>query len=106
MLLHNNLPKLSDIKWAQFRKSSRKLFYKRELEDSDFMEACILKPKFKIEMPQSASSARGINAKKRHVILKELVPHMPSRKQMFWKNLPISSADDCLEDLVTTSTEI
>ncbi|CAG9823887.1 unnamed protein product [Phaedon cochleariae] len=90
------IPKLGDIKSVQFRKGSRKMFFKQELEDDEFSEASILKPKFKLELPETVRSDRGINTKKKDIIVRDLLPHMPPRKQIFWMNLP--SSDD-LEDL-------
>lgn len=99
----SSFPKLCDIKSVQFRKGSKKLFYKLELEDEIFLEVSMLKPKFKIELPQSLHFDRGINSTKKQTILKELVPHMPPRKQIFWTNLPSS---DEQEDLGKTLAQI
>jgi hypothetical protein len=44
------IPKLGEIKSVQFRKGSRKMFFKQELENEEFLESSILKPKFKLEL--------------------------------------------------------
>lgn len=87
---------LNDIRSVQFRKGSKKLYYKLSLEEELFSEVAFLHPKFKFSIPESYTLPRGLNTKKKNIITKELLPHMPPRKQLFWKSL--SSSDD-LEDL-------
>lgn len=96
------VPKLNDIKTVQFRKGSRKLFYQLELEGDDFSEVNILNQKFKLSLPDSCSSSRGLNSTKKDNIVKQLLPHMPPRKQIFWNNLP---SEENLEDLGKTVTQ-
>ncbi|CAG9824531.1 unnamed protein product [Phaedon cochleariae] len=88
----SSIPKLKDRKCVQFRKGSRKMFFKQELEDDEFSEASILKPKFILELPETVRSDRGINTKKEDIIVRDLLPHMTPRKRIFWMNLP--SFDD------------
>lgn len=59
-------------------------------------------PKFKLILPESYTLPRGLNSNKINTITKELLPHMPPRKQLFWKSL--SSSDD-LEDLGKTTAQ-
>ena len=96
------LPKLQDITSVQFRKGSKKLYYKLSLEE-EFSEVAFLHPKFKFTLPESYTLPRGLNANKKNVITKELLPHMPPRKQLFWESL--SSSND-LEDLGKTTIHI
>uniref|UniRef100_A0A1Y1LR10 Uncharacterized protein n=1 Tax=Photinus pyralis TaxID=7054 RepID=A0A1Y1LR10_PHOPY len=92
------MPKLNDLKVAQFRKGSKKLFYKYELEDENFSDTTFLHPKFKLKLPRASLGAfpRGLKSEKKDAIMKTLVPHMGVRKQIFWNNL-LSSQD--LQDL-------
>ncbi|KAB0790600.1 hypothetical protein PPYR_14994 [Photinus pyralis] len=98
----NCMPKLNDIKSVLFKKGSTKIFYKCELEHEEFQEATVLKPKFKPQIPEKQGADRGINTKKKEAISKVLLPSMPSRKQMFWQNLP--NFDD-KEDLGKSNAE-
>lgn len=100
----SSLPKVNELKSVQLRKGSKKLFYKLELEEDKFIEAAILNPKFKLSLPESSEfSPRGLNAKKKETIVKQLLPHMPPRKQIFWTNL---SSSENLEDLGKTVAQI
>ncbi|KAF5281723.1 hypothetical protein FQR65_LT14563 [Abscondita terminalis] len=92
----SELPKLNDLKCVQFVKGSKKLFFKSELEQESFSEVLFLKPKFKLNLPKQVATDRGVNQAKKDIIIKELIQHMPPRKQIFWKNLP--SRED-VEDL-------
>lgn len=56
----SSTPKLQEIKQVQFRKGCRKLFFKRELEEDDYNEVSILKPKFKIGLPDPVTSCRYV----------------------------------------------
>lgn len=97
------LPKLNDIKSVQFIKGSRKLFYKLELENDDFSEVNFLHPKYKLSLPETCTSNRGLNSSKKDAIVRQLLPHMPPRKQIFWNNLPSS---DNMKDLGKTVTQV
>jgi hypothetical protein len=54
------IPKLGEIKSVQFRKGLRKMFFKQELENEEFLESSILKPKFKLELSKSVSTQFGL----------------------------------------------
>lgn len=90
----STVPKLSDIRTVQFRKGSNKMFYKSDLEQEEFRELSVLRKNFILSLPDKLPSCRGVNSKKKDMILKELLPYMAPRKQIFWQNLSTSESDD------------
>lgn len=98
----NAIPLLNNVKICQFRKGSRSLFFKSEIDALKFKEVKFLKPKFKHILPEvkQASACRGVNQEKKEKIIKELVNKMPPKKQLFWRQLPVSTSSEDLGKLV------
>jgi hypothetical protein len=91
-----NLPLLSQICTANFRKGSRALFYKTDF-GSDYSEVLFLRPKFDIKtLPEVKAAARGIPTHKKTGILK-LFDGVPAAKRLFWAELP---TNDEAHDLI------
>ncbi|XP_030757813.1 uncharacterized protein LOC115883597 [Sitophilus oryzae] len=67
-----SVPKLQEIKQVQFKKGSKRLFFKKELEQEEYSEVSFLKPRFKVQLPEAVSCSRGINTEKKEKILKDL----------------------------------
>lgn len=93
------IPKLENIRTAEFRKSSRSMFYKNFIDDEIFKESVFLKPNFKLQLPDIQKENVGINSKKLNKIKSELLPHMHPRKRTFWNEMDSS---DVSKDLCTT----
>ncbi|CAH1104281.1 unnamed protein product [Psylliodes chrysocephalus] len=61
----NIIPLLEDVRIAEFRKSSRSLFYKTSFRQESYLESSFLKKKFFMTLPPKLSGNRGINVAKR-----------------------------------------
>lgn len=68
------------------------MFYKENIDDDEFKESAFLTKKIQKEIPERGKNeVRGINAEKLDKIKKDLLPHMPARKRLFWNDLSINS---------------
>ena len=95
-------PMLSDVQEVQFRKGSTKLFWKVNMDDSEFLNGVFLqkKPAAKIlhgiQLYPSIQMPRGIGNKKMDIV-RNLCLLMPENKRCFWNSLP---RNDNSEDLI------
>lgn len=82
------IPLLAQVKIAEFRKGSRNLFYKESFTTPEFKECLFLKKNFQLILPDRQKEPKGLNTRKKETIVSSLLPHMPARKRLFWKNIP------------------
>lgn len=61
---------LDNIRSVQFRKGSRSMFYKENIDDVEYKESSFLTKKIKLEIPDRGSEDRGINSDKQEKIKK------------------------------------
>jgi len=93
-----SLPLSSTISTATFRKGSRLLYYKTDVDDGCDSQLDFLKPKFAVSaFPPSKSSPRELPLSKREGIPKLLCGISPSKKG-FWIELPTNESS---RDLVS-----
>ena len=99
----NIIPTMEQIKTVEFRKGCRELFYKETHGDTEYKKSIFLKGKYNINQQFPALEHEiGSNTSKKEKIVKELVPHMPVRKQLFWREM---SQNDNSKDLCFNQEE-
>ena len=80
-------PMLNEICYAEFRRGSRKVLY-RKVCDGELQEFDFLKNKFPVGiLPESQNRNRGVNPTKKQDIIRKLLPLMPQNRHCFWNGL-------------------
>lgn len=87
---NSNLPLLEQIRVAEFRKSSRKMYFKTSFSDLRFQESDFLKANFSLEIPDNIGKERGVITEKKNRIIRELTCYMTAKKKMFWDELNVN----------------
>lgn len=82
---------LNSVVEVRFEKGSNLLKYKNDFAEENYKELNFLQKKYNtIFFKPTALGVRGISSIKKNNILKQLVPLMPSNRQIFWNSLPES----------------
>ncbi|XP_074039958.1 uncharacterized protein [Leptinotarsa decemlineata] len=92
-------PLLCDISVVQFRRGSRLLFYKNNIDDEKFKEYNFLKVNFKLEIPNKLrDNSRGVSTRKKQGIISQLCPLMPENRRQFWLSLREADVEDLIDN--------
>ena len=90
------LPKLHNVRVAEFRRGHRSLYWKSRFTHTEFQQADFFPEFMPLELPESTATERGVNKDKKAIILSTLCPLMPEDKRHFWSALPVSDMPDLL----------
>lgn len=91
---------LGEMSQVMFRRGSRSLFCKSNLNDDQYIECDVLKDKLLLTLPTAKSEGRCIPSGKKDEIIKKLCPLMPETRRAFWNGLLVNGdARDLIEHM-------
>ncbi len=95
-------PKLAQLYIVEFRKRSQLMFYALDHKSKVLKHFDFLKKGLNSSLPQQKEHPRGILQQKKAKICKNLLPLMPTKHHLFWRDLPENeSSSDLLTQQAT-----